>query len=339
MGRPAGWAAHAGLGVRVRVPASSANLGPCFDSVGLALGLFDSYVVSVADTAGLEVTLSGEGADVLPRDERHLVYRSVLRGLDAQGLSRPPGLRLDCRNGVPQGRGLGSSATAIVAGVAAAYGLGAITGQQRDEPGEVLGRADLDAVNDLASAIEGHPDNASASVYGGLTLSYVEEGTGRVRTVRLVVHADVVPLVLLPAGELATATARAVLPAHVPHEVAALNSARAALLVHAMTARPDLLLPASRDWLHQEQRRASFPASMDLVDDLRSAGHAAVISGAGPSVLVLSTTDGLAAARAAAARRGWTQLVPGMSPVGVTVDRVTLAAHRAGIAGHPERRF
>ncbi|HET7475747.1 MAG TPA: homoserine kinase [Dermatophilaceae bacterium] len=319
------WSHLIGQGVRVVAPGSSANLGPGFDSVGLALALYDRYVVRLADTAGLVVTVSGQDADQVPLDERHLVYRSFLRGMERQGVLPPEGIRLDCVNGVPQGRGLGSSATAIVAGVAAAYGLV----RMRDGAPWL----DRGAVNDLASEIEGHPDNASASVYGGLTVSYVEEGGGRVHTVRPDVHPDVVPLVLLPDAVLATSTARAVLPAHVPHGEAALNSARAALLVHALTSDPALLLPATREWLHQEQRRAAFPASMALVDRLRAAGHAAVISGAGPSVLVLGTA---ASTREVPVCPGWRHLTVGMSRVGVAVDRVTLNSHLAEVAGDPE---
>ena len=149
---------------------------------------------------------------------------------------------------------------------------------------------DRSFTNDLASAVEGHPDNASASVYGGMTVSWSDdEVPGRVHTVQLDVHPDVVPVVLVPAAQLSTATARAVLPERVAHAQAALNSGRSALLVEAASRRPDLLLPATREWLHQEQRRASFPHTMGLVDRLRAHGHAAVVSGAGPSVLVLAT--------------------------------------------------
>lgn len=318
---------HAGTSLVVRAPASSANLGPGFDSVGLALGVWDSYVVTLEAEPGLRVSVTGEGAGQVPTDERHLVYRSMLRAFDAEGVRAPGGLRLDCHNAVPQGRGLGSSATAIVAGVAAAYALVALV--REGEP-----HADLDAVNDLASSIEGHPDNASASVFGGMTLSVLDDATGRVRTVCLPVHPDVVPVVLVPATTLATSTARAVLPSHVPHAEAALNSGRAALLVHAMTCDPSLLLPATREWLHQEQRRASFPASMALVDRLRAGGHAAVISGAGPSVLVLATrrTEDEVVSRAASP--GWKVTRPGMTDHGVTVDRVTLSSHPAETAGH-----
>jgi len=316
--------------VRVRVPASSANLGPGFDSIAMALGLWDEYDVAVTALPGLVVQVEGEGVGELPLDERHLVYRSMLRAWAVAGTPVPRGLHLRCRNGVPQGRGLGSSATAIVAGVAAAYGLLHVASHPHDASCLV----DLGAVNDLASAIEGHPDNASASVFGGITLSYADdELSGRVNTIRLDVHPDIVPLAFVPAEQLPTSTARAVLPEHVGHAEAALNAARAALLVEAVTRRPDLLLPATREWLHQEQRRAAFPTSMALLDRLRAAGHAAVISGAGPGVLVLATTSSVAAARAVGEGRGWTALTPGMTSTGVRVERVTLVSHPAESAG------
>lgn len=308
-----------GSSVRVRVPASSANIGPGFDSIGLALGIWDECTATVTPEPGLVIEVTGEAAGEVALDEQHLVFRSMRRAWGALGVDAPAGLRLRCANAVPHGRGLGSSATAIVTGVVAAQGLCMLA----KDPG-----ADLDATldraltNNLASAIEGHPDNASASVFGGMTLSWTDDDCpGQVRTVQLAVSPDVSPLVFVPAGRLATATARAVLPEHVPHEQAALNSARAALLVEAVTRRPDLLLPATREWLHQEQRRASFPASMALVDTLRDAGHAAVISGAGPSVLVLTTSAQLAVAGALADPAVWRVLAPGMPGTGARVEQ------------------
>ena len=306
-----------GSSVRVRVPASSANLGPGFDSIGLALGLWDECTVTVADGSGLHVEVSGEGAAGVPLDENHLVYRSMARAWAELGVEPPAGLAMTCLNAVPHGRGLGSSATAIVTGIAAAQGLHDIAAGADD-----LDR-DLDRAftNDLASAIEGHPDNASASVFGGMTLSWAEESRPRhTSTVQLPVSAEVVPVVLVPQAQLATSTARAVLPDHVPHADAALNSARAALLVEAVTRRPELLLPATREWLHQEQRRDALPGSMDLVDRLRAQGHAAVISGAGPSVLVLATRASADAVAALVPSDGWRALVPGIPATGVSVS-------------------
>ena len=309
-----------GSSVRVRVPASSANLGPGFDSIGLALGLWDECTVTVADRPGLHVEVSGEGAAAVPLDENHLVYRSMARAWAELGVEPPAGLAMTCLNAVPHGRGLGSSATAIVTGIAAAQGLHDVAAGA-----DALDRElDRDFTNDLASAIEGHPDNASASVFGGMTLSWTQEGRPRhTCTVQLPVSDAVVPVLFVPEAQLATSTARAVLPDHVPHADAALNSARAALLVEAVTRRPDLLLPATREWLHQEQRRDALPASMELVDRLRADGHAAVISGAGPSVLVLATRGSVPAVTALVADGGWQVLTPGIPATGVSVEVVT----------------
>ena len=295
--------------VRVRVPASSANLGPGFDSIGLALGLWDEYDAGVTDEPGLVVEVSGEGAVEVPTDERHLVYRSMLVGWADLGVETPPGLRLTAVNGVPHGRGLGSSATAIVAGVAAALALADVFDPER--------------LNHLAARQEGHPDNSSASVHGGLTVSWTsdDEGldAGRTRTACIPVHPDVIPVVFVPHERLATEVARKALPATVPHREAALNSGRAALLIEAVSRRPDLLLPATREWLHQEARRPAFAASMDLVDELRAGGHAAVISGAGPSVLVLATSDRV---ERVVADLSWRRLLPGIPAYGATVTRL-----------------
>ncbi|SDO20438.1 homoserine kinase [Klenkia soli] len=260
-----------GQPVRIRVPATSANLGPAFDSAGLALSLYDELEVSVVD--GLEVVVEGFGADDLPRDETHLVVRAFRAACADLGWS-PPGLRLVARNGIPQGRGLGSSASAVVAGILAAWALcPAVVG------------VDDDRVLALADAIEGHPDNVAACLLGGLTLSWT--GAEGVRAASLAVSPQVTPLVCVPTTTLSTHVARELLPAVVPHGDAAFNAGRSALLVHALTAAPQLLLDATEDRLHQDQRAAAMPGTAALVADLRDAGHAAVVSGAGPSVLVL----------------------------------------------------
>lgn len=264
----------------VRVPASSANLGPGFDSIGLALDLCDEVTAEVVPD-GLHITVEGEGAGVVPDDETHLVWRSMRTAWDRLEIATPTGLKLHCRNAVPHSRGLGSSATAIVAGVALAVLL---AGEQPH-----LDERALALINDIASDLEGHPDNASASVYGGLTVSWrANEGWS---TIRPPVHPDVCPVVFVPEVTLSTDTARAVLPDRVLLSDAARTAGRSALLIEAMSRRPDLLLEGTAEWLHQEARRSSYPASMALVDELRAGGHAAVISGAGPSVLVLTTLE------------------------------------------------
>jgi homoserine kinase len=310
--------------VRIRVPASTANLGPGFDSVGLALGLWDEYDVSVGDGDGLQVSVSGEGAEDVPRDATHLVVRAMAHGFARLETHMPPNLCLVARNGIPHSRGLGSSASAIVAGVVAAQALSNLEALAETEPGTVVD-VDLDVATDLSTELEGHPDNASASVRGGMTVSWSRDpddpSPSTTGTASVATHPEITAVVLVPREQLSTHTARAVLPPHVDHVDAALNSGRAALLVEAMTRRPDLLLPATRDWLHQGFRRAAFAPSMDLVDALRSDGHAAVISGAGPSVVVLTTHARAGGVLVPANRAGWTRLEPGIPATGVEVVR------------------
>jgi homoserine kinase len=305
----------AGGSVSVAVPASTANLGPGFDAVGLGLGIEDGYAVTVLPAgSGLEVTLEGEGADVLPRDQTHLVAARMREALEACGIAWLDGygLRLTCRNRIPMSAGLGSSASAIVGGLGLGFALAR---------GGALTEADLGLVNTHAGIAEGHPDNSSASVYGGLTVSWMPSPRV-VRTARPALHADVVPVVLVPTGErVDTATARAVLGPHVPRPDAVRQAGRAALLVHALTSEPALLLDATQDWLHQEQRRGVYPVSMGAVDTLRTLGHAAVVSGAGPTVLCLTTSE-LATAVVGEARswgRDWKVLTPGVADVGLRV--------------------
>lgn len=269
------------VGVRLRVPATSANLGPAFDAAGLCLTLYDDLDVR-RRPSGCSVEVSGEGAHSLPDDESHLVLRAVRAGLDHAGVAQP-GLALRAHNRIPHGRGLGSSAAATVGGLLAARELARTVGR-----GHIL---DDGAVLALATAFEGHADNVGAALLGGLTLVWSDpdgtEAVPDVHAVRVPVVDGLAPVVLVPTERLSTDHARGLLPPTVPHPVAAQNAARAALLVLALSSRPDLLLAATVDALHQPHRTAAFPASMALLERLRSLGHAAVISGAGPSVLVL----------------------------------------------------
>ncbi|HEU5470007.1 MAG TPA: homoserine kinase [Actinophytocola sp.] len=259
--------------MKIRVPASSANLGSGFDALGLALALYDEVEVEPAGS-GLTVSVTGEGADSVATDASHLVVRALRAGAERLGLELP-GIVLRCANAVPHARGLGSSAAAIVAGVAAAYGLAG-----RD--------LDADALQ-LAAEFEGHADNVAASLLGGLVLAW-REGS-RYRAMRFEPHPDLRPVALVPAGRSATAETRGLLPDRVPHADAAFAAARCALAVAAITAEPDLLLAATEDRLHQDYRESAWPATMRVVRALRESGVAATVSGAGPTVLAL-TTDG-----------------------------------------------
>lgn len=260
--------------VRIRVPATSANLGPAFDCGGLALTCHDTLEFSLLERGSLEIVVHGEGAGALACDETHLVARAFRAGCAELGWDAP-GLRIEADNGIPQGRGMGSSAAAVVAGLLAAWALC-----------PDVDAVDGDAVLRLADAMEGHPDNVAACLLGGATLSWADRH-GAVAE-RLEVSDELLPVVLVPETVLATHVARTLLPELVPHGDAAFNAGRAALLVHALTSAPELLLAATEDRLHQRQRAAAMPASLALIDRLRDAGHAAVVSGAGPSVLVLT---------------------------------------------------
>jgi homoserine kinase len=269
-------ALHHGV-VEVVAPATSANLGPGFDALGLALSLADRLRVQVRDD-GLVVDVDGIGADEVPRDETHLVVRAM-RAAFARMDVHPPGIALSCHNVVPHGRGLGSSAAAIVGGIVAARGL-VVDGQQRLPDRLAL---------EVATELEGHPDNVAACLLGGLTVAWTDEQRLAGRAVRLDADLDVVALV--PAAPVSTSVARGMLPGTVAHVDAAANAGRAALLVAALSrpelCTPEVLLAGTRDWLHQQARTAAMPASLALVAALRSEGHAAIVSGAGPTVLVL----------------------------------------------------
>ena len=290
-------------GVRVRVPATSANLGPAFDCAGLALTCYDFLEFAVL-SSGLEVSVSGVGEGELPTDESHLVVRAFRAACAQLGWS-PPGLRVVADNGIPQGRGMGSSAAAVVAGVVGAWALC-----------PDVDDVDTDAVLRLTSELEGHPDNVAPCLLGGATLSWT--GDGGARAVRLDVDPAVRPVVLVPEGTLSTHVARGLLPDVVPHADAAFNAARSALLVHALTTDPALLFEATDDRLHQHPRAAAMPETLALIDRLREHGHAAVVSGAGPSVLVLGPA-GAGADVAALTPAGWTALTLEVDAAGAEV--------------------
>ena len=264
--------------MQVQVPASAANLGPGFDALGLALELRDIYVAQILDDEGFDVDVTGEGADEVKKDGKHLVVKAMMAGFEFMG-GKPRGIALRALNAIPHGRGLGSSAAAIVGGLSLARGL-------------VLSGSNLMSDDDLialATDMEGHPDNIAAAALGGATISWMEDrasvATGCAS--RFSVDPSVRALVFLPHTQLSTGKARRMLPETVPHKDAAINAGRAALLVHALSVHPELLFAATEDHLHQEYRREAMPRSVDLVRKLRGAGVAAMISGAGPSVLVL----------------------------------------------------
>ncbi|PAY23113.1 homoserine kinase [Dietzia natronolimnaea] len=281
-----------GRSVTVEVPASSANLGPGFDALGVALGLYDTITVTTI-ASGLELEVSGEGAGQVPEDASHLVAKAVEAGLRAGGTGAP-GVRITCTNAIPHSRGLGSSASAAVGGLVAANGL----------MGQVL--TDEHLVQ-LASEFEGHPDNAAASVLGGVVVSWTERSATAVtyRAVRMEVDPTIVATVLVPSETSSTAQTRGLLPETVPHEDAAFNASRAALMSVALAAHPEFLLAATEDRLHQSYRAPALVGTTEWIARLRGRGLAATVSGAGPTVLVLGTTPLPTDLRADAEAQGW----------------------------------
>ena len=268
---------------QVSVPATSANIGPGFDSFGLALELRDRYAAQVLDEPNFDVDVSGEGAAEVKKDGKNLVIKSMLRGFEHMG-AKPKGIALRALNVIPHGRGLGSSASAIVGGLTLARSL-VLTGEQY--------MSDDDLIT-LATELEGHPDNIASAFYGGATIAWIEKSvssngisTEIGKAVSLKVDDRIKALLLIPANQLATTKARKLLPENIPHQDAVLNSSRSALLVHALAERPDLLFTATEDLLHQRYRESAMPKTIALVEKLRGAGLAAVVSGAGPSVMVL----------------------------------------------------
>ena len=261
--------------VVVTVPATAGNLGSGFDSLGLALGLADEIEVRAVASASVELDIEGEGADSLPRDESHLVVRALRAALDHVGASQT-GLAIRAVNRIPHGRGLGSSAAAVVAGISAARGLIA-------EPEALTPEVALD----IATGFEGHPDNAAPAIYGGATVAWMDAGGAHAAP--LPVGDGIEAAVLIPGSTLPTKQARSVLPVSVPHADAAFNVGRAALLVAALAGQPELLMAGTEDRLHQGYRADVMPPAMAMLSHLRDQGLAAVVSGAGPSVLVLGT--------------------------------------------------
>lgn len=297
--------AHVPDRVCVRTPATCANLGPGFDTLGLALTLYDEVCARVSQDGRTRVRVSGEGAGELPDGPDHLVVRAAHAAYEALG-EQPPGLLLDCANQIPQARGLGSSSAAIVSGILLARALVADGAERLDDAAALR----------LAAEIEGHPDNVAPCLLGGFTIAWTQPDGAR--AVRLDAVAGMRPVVFIPADRGLTEVARAALPTVVPRVDAVTNIGRAALLVHAITAAPDLLFSATEDRLHQSYRAPGMPQTAALVAQLREAGVPAVVSGAGPSVLAFGA-------------RGWNP----PQPSGWIVRQLRVAGSGAGITDAP----
>jgi homoserine kinase len=262
---------------QVSVPATSANLGPGFDTFAIALELRDRYAAIVLDTPDFDVDVTGEGAAEIKKDKNNLVIKAMLRGFEYMG-QKPKGIELRQLNAIPHSRGLGSSAAAIVGGLTLARNL-VLSGD------ELLPN---EAIIEIGSELEGHPDNVAAAVLGSATIAW-RNNQGKGEAVSIPVNPAIKCVAFVPESHLSTNKARKLLPESISHSDAVKNSANTALLTYALEHRPDLLLQATEDFLHQSYRREAMPKSLDLVVKLRAAGVPAMISGAGSSVLVLHT--------------------------------------------------
>lgn len=305
-----------GRRVTVKVPATTANLGPGFDTLGLALSLYDELDVHVRDQPGVHVDVHGIGAGTVPTDESNLVVTAIAHTFEHYGYTLP-GLDVTAHNVIPHGRGLGSSGAAIVSGIMAAKGL--LDGLVTIEARELLA---------LATEMEGHPDNVAPALFGGLTIAWVGENGPEYK--KLMAHRGVSPLVLVPEHIMSTALARSLQPESVPHEDAVFNVSRSALLIAALIQSPELLLAATEDKLHQSYRASAMPETNRLITLLREAGFAAVVSGAGPSILVLCSDPAqrLAAAELVADQAAtlWQPLMLAVDFKGATATTVTASA-------------
>ncbi|HEY4534825.1 MAG TPA: homoserine kinase [Enteractinococcus sp.] len=305
-----------GIVAQIKVPATSANLGPGFDSAGIAVELFDELEIRTTD-AGFSASIKGEGQNYLPTDARHLIIAQIRARLERLGWHLP-GLELHAVNRIPHSRGLGSSAAAHIAAALAVKAL---------LPPDCA--INHDDVLQWASEAEGHPDNVAPAVYGGLTFSWSEPGEhgNSYRSLRLLPHPEITPVVAIPAKPLSTAAARTLLPTSVPHGEAVANASRAALLAPAMTTHPELLLAATEDWLHQHYREPSMPETLHHIKALRQEGHAAVVSGAGPTLCVfaMNTTEANVVAdklsqRAAKSEQHWDVRILPVAAQGATME-------------------
>jgi homoserine kinase len=297
--------------MQVQVPATSANLGPGFDCLGLALTMNDRYMAQVMDEAGVDIDVTGEGADAVPTTDKNLVIKAMYKGFDFLG-GRPRGIALRQLNVIPHGRGLGSSAAAIVGGLALARAL-VLGGNERMSNEDML---------NIANEMEGHPDNVAAAIYGSANIAWQESQRGHVIAQSLNIDVDprIGVLAFVPSTELSTSKARKMLPESIPHQDAVRNSINTAVLVQALQHRPDLLLAATEDYLHQGYRQDAMPQSFALMTKLRKAGVAAFISGAGPTVLVLHTGgESEAAELQRAAGEKFQMISLGVSRAGVAV--------------------
>ena len=306
-----------GRKVVVEAPATTANLGPGFDTLGMALTIQDRLSATVVDTPGILVDVHGVGEGEVPTDETNLIARSMAHAFASKKIPMP-GIHLEAHNVIPHGRGLGSSGAAIVSGVMAAKGL--LEGIAEFSASELL---------TLATDMEGHPDNIAPSLFGGLTIAWMtDEGP---KHKKLSVHRGVSLVVAVPEdSSMSTQLARSLQPETVPHQDAIFNLSRSALLIAALIQSPELLFEATEDRLHQNYRASAMKDTDALLQSLRAKGYAAVVSGAGPSVLILCPDPGqrLDIAQVVEAHPGgtWTSHMLTVDERGATVEEVPALA-------------
>lgn len=307
--------------VRVRVPATSANLGPGFDTLGIALAYGDELTAVTRDEPGALVHVTGVGEGEVPTDASNLVVTSAAHVFKRLGRDMP-GIEITAHNRIPHGRGMGSSGSAIVAGVMIAAGL------LESDPESPIELSETQLLA-FATELEGHPDNVAPALFGGLTIAWTTADGPKFK--KLMVHRGVAPLVLVPSFTMSTELARSLQPEQVPHEDAVFNVSRSALLIAALTQSPELLFEATEDRLHQNYRGAAMPGTRDLIAELRAGGHPAVVSGAGPSVLVLSNgpQERMAAADLVAEKHPeWRVLTLAVDTKGATVEPIPVQSAR-----------
>ena len=261
--------------VKVRVPATIANLGPGFDALGIAIKVHLELDIEPRRDS-MEITIEGEGADDLPKDETNLVVRAMNSFFDHIG-RQPPGYSLHIKNPIPLAAGLGSSAAAVVGGL---YAARAITG----------GMVHQTEILQLATRLEGHPDNVLPALVGGLVVCYHGERSNDLRHVRIEPSQRLVPIIAVPREQLQTTRARSALPPDVSFDDAQFTAARAALLVAAMTtgAGSDVLAEAMSDRLHEPTRLGMMPETAAVHAEMREAGLPVAIAGSGPSLLLVA---------------------------------------------------
>lgn len=260
--------------VKVRVPGTTANCGPGFDTIGIACTIYNEMTLTLSDQPGLAVEVTGEGAGIIPADEKNIAFRAIREVLRRVG-ENIPGIRIEMHNAIPLARGLGSSAAAIVAGLVAAN---AATGNQLSH----------DYIFDMATALEGHPDNVAPAIYGGITVSMMQGD--KPRSLRIVPTQPLKLVVAVPEFGLSTRMARQVLPKAVSFHDAVFNVSRTAMLIGALCqGQYDVLKYAMEDRLHQPYREKLIPGMPDVLAAAMDNGAVgAALSGAGPCLIAFT---------------------------------------------------